>query len=138
MTTDPESKLHDTMSAINRAWRENRPSEMRPYLHPHITVVFPGFSGTAAGMDALIGGFDEWCSNARVVEYKESDEQIQIVDNVGFVSFRFDMLYERASYSEKSTGRDIWAFELIEGRWLAIWRTMVDLKEEGTSRELTV
>lgn len=138
MTTDPESKLHDTMSAINRAWRENTPSEMRPYLHQHITVVLPGFSGTAVGIDALMAGFDEWCTNARVIEYSESDEQIQIVDNVGFVSFRFDMLYERAAYRERSTGRDIWAFELIEGRWLAIWRTMVDLKEERTSRELTV
>ncbi len=138
MTTGSESKLHAIMSEINRAWRENNPSGMRPYLHPQIAMVFPGFSGTATGADTMIAGFEEWCSNARVVEYDESDEQIQIVDNVGVVSFRFDMLYERAAYSERSTGRDIWAFELIDGKWLAVWRAMADLKEERTSRELTV
>lgn len=78
----------------------------------------------------MIAGFDEWCSNARVIEYNERDEQIQIVGSVGFVSFRFDLHCERAAYSERSTGRDIWAFELTDGKWLAIWRTMVDLKEE--------
>lgn len=138
MNNDNESKLHETMAAINRAWRENRPSEMRAYLHPDITMVFPGFSGKATGIDDMIGGFEEWCANARVIEYEESDEQVQVIGNIGFVSFRFDMLYERATYRERSTGRDIWVFERSDRKWLAIWRTMVDLKEERTTRELTV
>ncbi len=103
---------------------------MLPYLHPQVVMVLPGFTGTVAGRDPLLAGFDEWCLNARVVEYKESDEQIQIIGNVGVISFRFDMLYERTSYRERSVGRDIWVFEYQNGKWVAVWRTMVDLKEE--------
>ena len=138
MNHDNESKLRESIAAINRAWRENRPAEMREYLHPQITLVLPGFSGTVTGIDAMIAGFEEWCTNARVIEYKESDELLQIVGNVGFVSYRFDMLYERSAYRERSTGRDIWAFECIDKKWLAVWRTMVDMKEERTTTELTV
>ncbi len=138
MNHDDESRLHEAMAAINRAWRENRPSDMRAYLHPHVTLVFPGFKGTAKGIDAMIEGFEEWCANARVITYDESDEQVHIVGNVGFVSYRFDMSYERAAYRERSTGRDIWVFELIDKKWLAVWRTMADLKEERTTTELTV
>ncbi len=138
MKLEKEARLHESMAAINRAWRENRPSDMRKHLHPDVTLVLPGFNGTANGIDAMIVGFEEWCANARVIEYEESDEQVQIIGNVGFVSFRFDMLYERATYRERSTGRDIWAFERADGKWLAVWRTMVDLKEERTTRELTV
>jgi hypothetical protein len=127
-------EVHDTMAAINRAWRENRPSEMSPYLHADVTMVFPGFSGTVAGRDALVASYTEFCSKARVLEYSESDEQIQVIGNVAFLNFRFDMLYERASYRERSTGRDLWAFERTGEKWIAVWRTMFDLKEERDSR----
>lgn len=136
--TDYKSQLHETMAAINRAWRENRPADMRQYLHPQVTMLLPGFSGTVTGSDGILSGFEEWCANAKVVEYEESNEQIQVVGNSGFVSFRFDMLYERATYRERSAGRDIWAFERLDGKWLAVWRTMTDLKEERTTRELNL
>ncbi len=136
MTTDDELRLHETMAAINSAWRGNRPSDMLPYLHARMTLVLPGFSGTVTGSDALLAGFEEWCANAKVLQYEESDEQLQIIGNVGFVSYRFDMLYERAAYRERSVGRDVWAFERIDRTWLAVWRTMVDLKEERTPMEV--
>lgn len=82
------------------------------------------------GKGLLLAGFIEFCSNARVLEYKESDEQIQVIGDIAFASFRFDMLYERALYRERSTGRDIWAFKQSDGKWLAVWRMMVDLKED--------
>ncbi len=130
MSTKSESEVHETMAAVNHAWRENRPSEMRSHLHPDVTMVLPGFSGMIVGADRLITGFEEFCTNARVLEYEETDEQIQVVDNVAFISFRFNMLYERSAYRERSIGRDVWVFQRSNGRWHAIWRTMVDLKEE--------
>jgi Domain of unknown function (DUF4440) len=124
-----ESDVHKVMAAINRAWRENRPAEMEVYLHPDVTMVLPGFNGAVTGRETLLTSFDEFCSNARVLEYMESDEQIQIISNIAFVNFRFEMLYERAAYRERSTGRDVWVFKSQDGKWLAVWRLMVDLKE---------
>ena len=135
MTNSFVSEVHETMAAINRAWRENRPSEMQSHLHPEVTMVLPGFSGTIVGKEALLLSFIEFCSNARVLEYSEGDEQIQVIGCIAFVNFRFEILYERESYRERSTGRDLWVFKRDDKRWFAVWRTMVDLKESRQSRK---
>jgi hypothetical protein len=131
MTSNPASSVRDVMAAINRAWRENRPSEMYPYLHPDVTMVLPGFRGRVQGRGVLLDSFDDFCTNARVLEYAESDEEIDVVGNVAVVHYRFDMLFERASSRARSSGRDVWAFERVGGMWFAVWRTMLDVREEG-------
>lgn len=70
--SDPKTLVHETLAAINRSWRENRPSDMKPYLHSDVTMAFPGFTGTVTGRDAFVEGFIEFCTNARVLEYEES------------------------------------------------------------------
>ena len=65
-----EEDVRRAIETINAAWRENRPRDMTALLHPDIVMAFPGFSGTLAGREALLAGFDEFCSNARVLDYR--------------------------------------------------------------------
>ena len=95
---------------------------------------YPGFSGEVAGRDALLASFVEFCANARVLEYQESNEQINVIGDCAVASFQFEMLYERAKYQERSKGRDLWVFQLISGKWVAVWRTMMDLEEIRKNR----
>jgi hypothetical protein len=125
-----ELEVHYTLSEINKAWRAGNPKEMAPYLHPEIVMKFPGFKGEIIGRENFLSGFVEFCTNAKVLEYSESDEQINIIDNCAIISFQFEMLYERTSYRERSEGRDLWIFNRIPGKWLAVWRTMTDLNEQ--------
>jgi hypothetical protein len=122
--------IHDTLAAINRTWRENRPAEMKQYLHPDVTMVFPGFGGSIRGREPFVEGFLDFCINARVLEYEETDEQIQVTGHVGVASYRFTMLYQRSSYHARATGRDVWIFEASDDSWVAVWRTMLDMNEE--------
>ena len=126
---DSKLKVHKVISAINQAWRSNAPLEMSQYLHSDIVMKFPGFSGEVAGRDALLSSFIEFCTNARVLEYQESDEQINIIGDCAVVSFQFEMLYERTKYQERSKGRDLWVFQCISENWVAVWRTMVVVEE---------
>ena len=122
-------QIHHTIAAINESWRSGHVEDMAPHLHPDIVMKFPKFSGEIAGRDKLMEGFEEFCSNARVIEYSESDEQIDIAGHCAVVSFQFNMLYERAKYQERSTGRDLWVFQRESDRWIAVWRTMIDVSE---------
>lgn len=123
------SDVHRAMADINRAWRELRPYEMETLVHPDITMVLPGFSGTIIGRDPFVQSFVDFCRNATVLEYTESDEQIQVIGSVAIVTYRFDMLYEQPSYRARSTGRDMWIFNLIDDTWFAVWRTMIDIED---------
>ncbi len=132
---DTELQVHEVMSAINRAWRTNAPLTMTQHLHPDIVMKFPGFSGEVAGRDALIASFAEFTTNARVLEYQEKNEQINVIGDCAVVSFQFEMLYERAGYREQSEGRDLWVFQFISGNWVAVWRTMIEMKEARESKK---
>ena len=93
-------------------------------------MAYPGFKGSICGRDAIIAGFTEFCENARVIEYAESDENIDVIGDSAVATFRFKMLYERATYREDSAGRDLWVFHKQDGRWVAVWRTLLDVIEE--------
>jgi hypothetical protein len=126
---DFRTDVRQGMAAINKAWRSGHVRDMTRYIHPDFVMKLPKFSGEVVGRDALLAGFEEFCTNARVIEYSESDYQIDTAGDCAVVSFRFNMLYERTKYRERSTGRDLWVFLRESGHWLAVWRTMTDVSE---------
>jgi uncharacterized protein (TIGR02246 family) len=118
------------MQRINRAWLDRRPGDLPGLFHPDVTMVFPGFAGRATGRDALVAGFHDFCDQAIVHEYRESDLQVDTVGDVGAVSFVYEMVYERNATRYRAIGRDLWVFARQAGDWLAVWRTMLDVSEQ--------
>jgi hypothetical protein len=118
------------MGRINRAWLERRPDDLVPLLHPDITLVFPGFAGRAAGREAIVAGFADFCQNATIHEYKEADHQIDVIGDTAVAGFTYEMVYERSGERYRATGRDLWVFARQGSEWIAVWRTMLDLAEQ--------
>jgi len=127
------AEVHAVLASINEAWREGHPSSMAEHLHPEIVMALPGFEQIVRGRETLIASFDEFCKNARVLEYEESGEHIDAIGDCAVATFRFKMLYERAAYREMSQGRDLWVFHREQDRWIAVWRTMIELSAERTA-----
>ena len=118
-----------TIDRINRAWREHRPGDLVPLFHPALTMAFPGFAGRAQGRDANIAGFEDFCAHAVVHEYREDGHQVDVIADTAVATFTFEMVYQREEERTRATGRDLWVFRRQDGRWLAVWRTMLDLVE---------
>ena len=93
-------------------------------------MVFPGFSGRVTGREALVSSFVDYCRNARTLEFRENERQIDVAGDVAVASFSFVMVYEREGAKYRSTGRDLWVFSNQRGVWLAVWRTMLNVAEE--------
>lgn len=133
--SDANAEVHSVLAAINAAWREGHPSSMLEHLHPDIVMVPPGFKGSVHGRDILISSFDEFCKDAKVLEYEESGEQIDAIGDCAVASFRFRMLYQRPAYREDCSGRDLWVFARQGDRWIAVWRAILELKAERSPVE---
>ena len=120
----------EALRKINQCWLEGRPRDVQPLLHPEIGFLLPRGGGILRGRDAFIEGFVDFCENARIISFQESELTIDRYDDAAMASFCFDMVYERAGSQYHSTGRDIWAFTYQGEKWLACWRTMTDVREE--------
>jgi ketosteroid isomerase-like protein len=128
-----ESKLESaaaTMHRINQAWLDGRVEDLAPMVHPEIIMVFPGFAGRIQGQEEFLAGFRDFCSNARVHEFSEHDDQVDVAGDTAVVSFRYEMVYERSGGRYRSTGRDLWVFQQQGSGWKAVWRTMLDTEEK--------
>jgi hypothetical protein len=123
-------EIEELIQRINRSWREGRPGDIAAVLHPDIVMVLPGFEGRATGADAMIAGFEEFCTNAKVIEYDESDLEVDVVGDTATASFSFTMIYERGTQRYRGSGRDLWIFGREAGEWKAVWRTMLDMLDE--------
>ena len=126
-------RVENLIHLINRAWLEGRIEDLNTLFHPDIVMVFPNFSGRSNGCAAMVAGFKEFCENAHVHEYDESDFQIDVIGNSAIASYSFTMMYERDRSKYRSTGRDLWVFSKSDLEWKATWRTMLDIHEEPIS-----
>jgi ketosteroid isomerase-like protein len=118
-----------TMARINRAWLDGQLNDLELLVHPDVVMVFPGFGGRIQGRDQFLAGFHDFCTNAKVQEFVEHDQQVDVAGGTAVVSFRFDMVYERSGERFRSTGRDLWVFQQEGTAWIAVWRTMLEIEE---------
>jgi len=123
------NEIEVLLQRINRSWLDGRPQEMKPLLHPEIVMVFPGFRGRSHGADALIAGFSDFCTNATLEEYEESDLSVDLVGGSAVASDVFEMVYEREGRRYATSGRDLWVFIREGDEWRATWRMMSDAEE---------
>jgi ketosteroid isomerase-like protein len=126
-----EHQVSLLIDKINSAWTKGRPQDLNELFHERIVMAFPGFGGRAAGKTKMIAGFEDFCTNARLHRFAESDRQIDIVGDVAVATFAFDLIYEREGQKYQSAGRDLWVFERSPDNWLAVWRTILDVSEES-------
>ena len=127
-------QVDHALSRINQAWLDRRPRDLAPLFDPDIVMVYPGFAERASGREALVDGFVDFCESARVHAFEEENHQIDVFGKTAVASFDFDMIYEREGQQYRSTGRDLWVFAREGSEWLAVWRTMVDVRDEPMPR----
>jgi hypothetical protein len=132
MPTDAD-QIKDLLDGIDAAWLNRRPRDLEPLLHENIVFAPPGFQGRAGGRETLVAGFADFCENAALDSYKRTDLQIDVVGDVGVGTFKFEMVYGREGQKYKCAGRDFWVVARNEGRWKAVWRTMLEVTEEPVS-----
>ena len=129
MTNDSTSTVAAAMRAINQAWLSGRVDDLAPAVHPEIVMVLPGFAGRVRGREPLLAGFRDFVQNASTEDFRELEQQIDVVGATAVVTCTYEMVYARAGERYRATGRDIWVFQRDDARWIAVWRTMMDLNE---------
>jgi ketosteroid isomerase-like protein len=127
---DEIRNVGESLRRINEAWLSKRPEKMKPMLDEKIVMIYPGFVGRSEGQEAFIAGYVDFCEQALMISYQESDLQIDVGGATAVASYAFEMSYERKDDKCLSRGRDLWIFTRKQDEWVAVWRTILDLTEE--------
>jgi Domain of unknown function (DUF4440) len=129
-----------TMDRINGSWLEGRLGDLPPLFDEDIVMALPGGETRIAGRTIIVASFEQFVRNARILEFRETDRQIDILGDIAVVSFGYVLVYEREDEGYRATGRDLWIFRATvrageddDPSYRAIFRTMFDLAEEPTS-----
>ncbi|MGD2152920.1 MAG: nuclear transport factor 2 family protein [Gemmatimonadales bacterium] len=121
------------LRSINDCWLRGRPENLAQYFHNDIAMALPGFAGRVEGASAVIAGYEDFCTNARLHEYDEQNLQIDVCGGTAVASYTFQMIHEREGVKYASSGRDLFVFNREAGVWRAVWRTMLDVAEQPLS-----
>ena len=127
-----ESKRESAAAAMrqfNQTWLKGRVEDLAPLVHPDVVMVLPDFAGKIQGREHLLAGFRDFCQSATIHEYQEHDQQVDVAGDTAVITFRYEMVYERSGERYRANGRDLWVFQEQEGRWIAVWRAMLEMKE---------
>jgi ketosteroid isomerase-like protein len=129
-----ESKRESAAAAmrqINQAWLTGRVEDLAPLVHSEIVMVVPDFAGKIQGRERFLAGFRDFCQSAAIQEFREQDQQVDVAGDTAVITFRYEMVYVRSGERYRANGRDLWVFERQEGAWIAIWRAMLETKEDA-------
>ena len=118
------------MEALNRSWIDGDLDGMRGFLHPKIVMQLPGFSEEISGVDAVIQGFRDMVENASVRSFEARSPAVHVVDRTAIAAYAFTTVYRRDGARYESSGWDLWVFAKSAATWLAIWRTMIDVRDD--------
>ena len=119
------------MHQINQAWLNGRVDDLAPLVHPEIVMVLPDFAAKVQGRERFLAGFRDFCQNAAIQDFREQDQQVDVIGDTAVIAFRYEMVYVRSGQRYRANGQDLWVFERQKGAWIAIWRAMLEMKEDA-------
>ena len=84
-------------------------------------------------LPACAEGYREFARSASVQSYEEADVRVEVFGAAAVVSYRYDLTYVMDGESFQDTGHDLYVFQQENGRWQAVWRTLVPLLSEAAT-----
>ena len=124
-STPAQEEIWQIVKEINDSWVLGRPENLNNYFHNEIVFVAPGFSQRIEGRAACVDSFRDFCASARLRDYKPADPSIDVCGETAIATCSFKIEYDLGNESFDEGGRDVWVFARNEGKWLAVWRTII-------------
>jgi ketosteroid isomerase-like protein len=118
---------------INEAWTQGRPEQLSEFFHEDMVIAGPNFQDAGRGREACVASFQNFVGFARILGFEESEFRFEIWGDTALASYRFTIDYSVEGEALSDTGYDVYLFVQEEGRWRAVWRTLLPLQTEPES-----
>lgn len=126
-----KKEIIEIIKKINLSWVEGRPENLSNYFHENMMIVSPELKVMGKGREECIKSYTDFINQATINEYKESEPEIYVWGNTAIASYKYDIAWEMKGKSFKEPGQDLFVFTYTNGKWLAVWRKVIPIKENN-------
>lgn len=120
-----QEAIAQLLTTINEAWRQGHHEQLGEIFAEHMVIEKPGFSGRIEGREACAQSYGHFMDNATVMHFETAEPAIDVWGDTALASYRFEIEYKAAGPVHRDAGRDVFLFVRQEGRWQAVWRTII-------------
>lgn len=131
MDANSHNQIERVLKELNQAWIGGRFERFRRFLHPDVILATPGFGERVHGIDAYISGHRKFVESATIHDFSETASEVDLIEDIAVVNYRYELDYERSGKRYVSTGRDLYVLRNTGDGWLVVWRTMLDVDERS-------
>ena len=115
---DPVAQeVWNTLRALNDAWTKGNPDDLQHYFHERMMALTPVAHERHDDGATCIANWKGFAQTAKIIDWCETDPNVQVYGNAAVVAYYFDMHFELAGQPVHSTGRDLAFFVKEDGRW---------------------
>ena len=125
MKSTEREEIQRLLQGINNAWKDGHPENLDEYFHENMVIAQPGGETMGKGKQVCIDSYRDFQSRARIIEFKESEPNIEVWENSAVASYTFEMTYSMDGKDHQDTGVDLYFFTREGGKWLAVWRAVL-------------
>jgi uncharacterized protein (TIGR02246 family) len=123
-------EIRELIKQLNDAWVKGQPGELARFFPEDIVMALPGFAQRIEGRDACVASYEDFCSQASILDLKLAEPMIDVFGDTAVAAYAFEISYEMGGERFKDSGRDLFVFIRQDDRWQAVWRTMIVPQEE--------
>jgi hypothetical protein len=119
--------IRKILQIINRAWLDNHLEMLNDYFDEKMVIMSQDFKNKTVGRKACILSYKQFIETAKILDYDQSDPQIEFWSNTGVAVYSFSLNYEMNNKKFSEKGEDIFVFNREEdddNSWKAVWRTI--------------
>jgi ketosteroid isomerase-like protein len=129
MDANAHKRIARVLKELNQAWVAGQFDRLRAFLHPDVVLATPGFGERVHGSDAYVSGHKEFVESATIHGFSEAASEVDVIENIAVVNYRYELDYERSGTRYASKGRDLYVLSKRGDNWLVVWRTILDVDE---------
>ena len=123
-------EIRELIRRLNDAWVKGQPGQLASFFSEDIVMVLPGFAQRTEGRDACVASYEDFCSQAAILDFELAEPIIDIFGDTAVATYAYEISYEMGGERFKDSGRDLFVFIRQDDGWQAVWRTMIIPKGE--------
>ena len=124
-----QEQIRQLVQQINETWLLYEPEQFRevlgPCFHPDIVFRGPKMEALSRGREACIQSYADFARQASISSCTLSTPEIDLTGDTAVATYSWKLGYSMKGQKYNDSGHDVFVFSRTEGRWLAVWRTLL-------------